>query len=222
MLGDAVGRAERAQGEARPARERETRIQPDETISAQLQQPPEDLVAERDLLARELEAQRESCRHLESELRRQSNVNAVQGRDLMRLSKGGAGVRKPDAPMDRHVATTPPPDTAGPRRAARVVVSLEGDHRIKYPVYKSTMIIGRAGDADIHVIGRFTSRHHARIVVLEDETAVIEDLGSLNGVRVNGRRVKRHPLQDGDLLDVGGARLQFVDFAKRDAAHRSA
>jgi len=104
------------------------------------------------------------------------------------------------------------------RRKARLIVSLEGDHNIKYPLYKQTMIIGRSSDADIHVIGRFTSRRHARVVILEDETAVIEDLGSLNGIRVNDEAVTRHVLHDGDLLDVGGARLQFVDLGERETA----
>lgn len=178
------------------------------------------LQAEREQLGADAEAQQARVRELEAELRRQSNNNAVLSRELERLKRIETDVRKLDGLMTRHAAAPAADDDQ--RRRARLVVSLEGEHTIKYPLYKDSMIIGRAGDADIHVIGRFTSRRHARIVLLEDDTAVIEDLGSLNGIRVNEQTVTRQPLHDGDMLDIGGARLQFIDLAEREATRSSA
>jgi chromosome segregation ATPase len=169
-------------------------------------------------LVSEMESQRQAAQEAESDRRRQRNNAAVLGRELERAEGVDAGIRKREGLMARHAATA----DADKRRKARLVVSLEGDHNIKYPLYKPAMIIGRASDADIHVIGRFTSRRHARILILDDDTAVIEDLGSLNGIRVNDQNVTRHALRDGDMLDIGGARLQFIDLAQRESARSNA
>lgn len=166
-------------------------------------------------LAAELEMARQAAAESDSELRRQQNSLAVLGREVERLEAIETSAQRRDEIAARHAMVASDADR---RRKARLIVSLEGDHNIKYPLYKQTMIIGRSSDADIHVIGRFTSRRHARVVILEDETAVIEDLGSLNGIRVNDEAVTRHVLHDGDLLDVGGARLQFVDLGERETA----
>lgn len=176
-----------------------------------------DLEARVAALVTELEAQREAAGGLESELRRQRNTIAVLGREIERLEAIEAGTRRREEVSTRHGAAE-----ADKRRKARLVVSLEGDHNIKYPLYKQAMIIGRASDADIHVIGRFTSRRHARIVITDDDSAVIEDLGSLNGIRVNDEVVARHVLRDGDMLDIGGARLQFIDLGQREAVRSNA
>jgi pSer/pThr/pTyr-binding forkhead associated (FHA) protein len=53
------------------------------------------------------------------------------------------------------------------------------------------------------------SRHHA-VVVETEEGIAIEDLNSTNGVFVNGERVKRQLLKDGDAIGIGEASLRFV------------
>ena len=53
------------------------------------------------------------------------------------------------------------------------------------------------------------SRHHAVILVGPVET-VIEDLNSTNGVLVNGQRVIRQTLKDGDQLVIGRERYRFA------------
>ena len=55
---------------------------------------------------------------------------------------------------------------------------------------------------------RTMSRFHCEIVV-EEGRALIRDLGSTNGTRVNERRVSRHGLQDGDVIRVGDTSLRF-------------
>ncbi|MBN1530257.1 MAG: FHA domain-containing protein [Thermoleophilaceae bacterium] len=65
-------------------------------------------------------------------------------------------------------------------------------------------VIGRASDCEIHVEDPLVSRRHARVVSSELGTA-LEDLGSSNGVYVNGRRSAGvTPLHPGDVVQLGG------------------
>jgi len=69
--------------------------------------------------------------------------------------------------------------------------------------------IGRIPDVDLSLPDELTSRRHARIT-WEGEAPVLEDLGSTNGTFVNGERVKRRRLQDGDRLLIGGNILRLA------------
>ena len=65
-------------------------------------------------------------------------------------------------------------------------------------------VIGRAVGCDIRLDDLFISRRHARVISSEVGTA-IQDLGSSNGVYVNGRRSPEiTPLHPGDVLQLGG------------------
>jgi transcriptional regulator with AAA-type ATPase domain len=66
-------------------------------------------------------------------------------------------------------------------------------------------VIGREEDCSIHLTGNDVSRRHA--VLRRDDTglgAVVVDLGSRNGVYVNGQRVLSAPLRQGDVVRLGG------------------
>ena len=70
-------------------------------------------------------------------------------------------------------------------------------------------VIGRAADAAVRVDSLDVSRHHARIVVAAG-AATLEDLGSKNGTRLNGRPIAAATeLRDGDRIEVGPAELVF-------------
>jgi hypothetical protein len=94
----------------------------------------------------------------------------------------------------------------------RVLVLLDGEQPIKYPLYKSDMTIGRLDAADIKIDSHFISRMHARIIATARGVS-IEDIESKNGIRVNGNLAKRHSLQHGDLVSLGGLRFRFLDIA---------
>lgn len=67
--------------------------------------------------------------------------------------------------------------------------------------------LGRAQAADFIVDAALVSRVHCRFTL--DETGLgVEDLGSTNGTWVNGRRVERAPLSEGDKLKIG--RVEFT------------
>jgi len=67
---------------------------------------------------------------------------------------------------------------------------------------KKTTVIGRGADADVRLIEDKMSRKHCRLVV-EDGVTFLEDLGSSNGTYVNGIRVHRQKLSDGDKIQIG-------------------
>ena len=58
----------------------------------------------------------------------------------------------------------------------------------------STVTIGRSSDNDVVIDDPKVSRHHARIVNNGSGT-IIEDIGSLNGISINGTKVSRSPLK---------------------------
>jgi pSer/pThr/pTyr-binding forkhead associated (FHA) protein len=69
--------------------------------------------------------------------------------------------------------------------------------------------IGRSPQSDLFLDDVTVSRHHARIVI-EPEAYVIEDLNSLNGTYVNRKRIEHHQLFDGDELQIGKFKLDFL------------
>jgi hypothetical protein len=69
-------------------------------------------------------------------------------------------------------------------------------------------VIGRGTEADIRLPDTGVSRKHVD-VVLDNGTAIAEDLGSTNGTLVNGRRISRQPLVDGDVIRIGHSVLVY-------------
>ncbi len=69
-------------------------------------------------------------------------------------------------------------------------------------------VIGRGTEADVRLPDTGVSRKHVD-VVLEGPVAVVQDLGSTNGTLVNGRRVGRQPLSDGDVIRIGHSVLVY-------------
>ena len=72
----------------------------------------------------------------------------------------------------------------------------------------SRLLIGRSRDCDITIDDPNVSRRHAELRN-EDGRWVVADLGSTNGVKVNGRRVENSALEPGDDIVLGIARFRF-------------
>src|SRR5262245_32294042 len=62
--------------------------------------------------------------------------------------------------------------------------------------------IGRQNDLDVVLVEDMVSRKHARIA-LQGDALTIEDLGSTNGTFVNGEKIKRARLKEGDRVLIG-------------------
>ncbi|MGH8908747.1 MAG: FhaA domain-containing protein [Egibacteraceae bacterium] len=84
-----------------------------------------------------------------------------------------------------------------------------------------TTIIGRLPECDVTLDDPSVSRRHARIV-RESNQWTVEDLGSTNGVRVNGEQISQRGLREGDRLEFGGVRLAFSRDAGAGGAKGSA
>jgi len=95
------------------------------------------------------------------------------------------------------------------------LVVVEEGARTALEFDKPEIKIGRAIDNDIRLAGAHASRHHCRIVQGEETT--IQDLGSANGVQVNGvKLVEPKALREGDVLTIGGARLYVETLGRTD------
>ena len=83
----------------------------------------------------------------------------------------------------------------------------------------SLKTLGRATGADFVVDAALVSRVHCRFTLDETNQLELEDLGSTNGTFVNGRKVGKAMLTDGDKLTIG--RVQFVvNSASADAVDK--
>lgn len=69
-------------------------------------------------------------------------------------------------------------------------------------------VVGRGADVDFVLEDGNTSRRHCR-VLLDGTGYAMEDLGSRNGTFVNGTRIQRHALTDGDVVRIGGTEFVF-------------
>lgn len=77
-------------------------------------------------------------------------------------------------------------------------------------VFDGEMVIGRAPSCRVRIDHPAISRRHARILV-EGDRVEIEDLGSRNGVFVNGDRIQaRRPLEVGDRVSLGNTEFQLA------------
>jgi pSer/pThr/pTyr-binding forkhead associated (FHA) protein len=93
---------------------------------------------------------------------------------------------------------------------ARLVLSLDGQVLAEYNMSKERYTVGRLPDNDIRIDNAAVSGHHALIInILND--SFLEDLNSTNGTYVNGKIIKKHALQHGDVLTVGHHALRFVE-----------
>jgi pSer/pThr/pTyr-binding forkhead associated (FHA) protein len=70
--------------------------------------------------------------------------------------------------------------------------------------------VGRDPNNELQIDSQYVSRHHCQVLTTA-EMSLIEDVRSTNGLYVNDRRVRRHRLQDGDVVLIGEHELHYVD-----------
>ena len=96
---------------------------------------------------------------------------------------------------------------AGSRPGVTHVLVVDGPGT-RHELTTGRNVIGRGTEADIRLPDTGVSRKHVD-VVLDGGTATVEDLGSTNGTLVNGRRVSRLALADGDVIRIGHSVLVY-------------
>jgi pSer/pThr/pTyr-binding forkhead associated (FHA) protein len=100
---------------------------------------------------------------------------------------------------------------------ARLMLSLDGQVLAEYNMNKERYTIGRLPDNDIRIDNPSVSGHHSLIInILND--SFLEDLNSTNGTYVNGKLIKKHAMQHGDVITVGHHQLRFVDSQSGDTS----
>jgi pSer/pThr/pTyr-binding forkhead associated (FHA) protein len=69
--------------------------------------------------------------------------------------------------------------------------------------------IGRSSACSLLLQDKKTSRIHAQIVDVGGKD-ILEDLGSVNGTKVNGQKIKKCVLEDGDIICIGDSELRYL------------
>lgn len=93
---------------------------------------------------------------------------------------------------------------------ALLLVSAQGVPDGVIPLMANRILIGRSELADVRIDSAFVSRYHS-LIVRENGKDLLIDLGSTNGVVLNGRRVVRAQLKHRDLIQVGPARVTYLN-----------
>ena len=92
---------------------------------------------------------------------------------------------------------------------AKLILSLEGSVIREIPIDKERIMIGRKAQNDIQIENLAVSGEHACIVTILADS-FLEDLGSTNGTLVNGNQVKKHILQNNDVIEIGKYKMKYV------------
>ncbi|HEV7699624.1 MAG TPA: GGDEF domain-containing protein [Pyrinomonadaceae bacterium] len=84
---------------------------------------------------------------------------------------------------------------------------------VPIPLEREEVTLGRALEADVRINDTQVSRQHAKIIASQDETStpeyILNDLESRNGTFLNGRRITREKLENGDKITIGETILRF-------------
>jgi hypothetical protein len=121
-----------------------------------------------------------------------TNANAL-GRLQTSIERLGSGPAPSAAPASEFIAE---------------LVRLDGDQHTAYPLARRTRI-GRTPGCELQIDSQSVSRNHA-MLLKGARALIVEDLNSTNGVLVNGRKVSRQALSDGDVLTIGETQFRCV------------
>ncbi len=99
---------------------------------------------------------------------------------------------------------------------AKLILSVDGQVLKEYTLAKERTLIGRKPHNDIQIDNLAVSGEHAAIITILNDS-FIEDLGSTNGTMVNGKPVKKHFLQNNDVIEIGKHKLKYFNDAPAQA-----
>jgi hypothetical protein len=99
---------------------------------------------------------------------------------------------------------------------AKLILSVDGQVLKEYTLSKERTLIGRKPHNDIQIDNLAVSGEHAAIITILNDS-FIEDLGSTNGTIVNGKPIKKHFLQNNDVVEIGKHKLKYFNDAPAQA-----
>jgi predicted nucleic acid-binding Zn-ribbon protein len=165
-----------------------------------------------------IEALRGDLAAAEDLIRTHENEQQQRAARIARLESNETALRAKLANAERGLAAEGAASGAQPTLDGqmRLLVRSEGDTGIVH-LLRRTTTIGRTPDNDVCIDAEFISRHHAVVLVAASGT-VLEDLNSTNGVYVNGVRVSRQQLAEGDLVTIGKTGFRYILKPQAEAA----
>jgi hypothetical protein len=180
---------------------------PTQHVQAELKRVTEELVQR----TSSLEQLTEECRTLRTNLER--TRGALEERDLLirrleRSASNNANVLGRLQTSIERLGAAPVSAAVGVGDYTAELVRIDGEHEMTFALGRRTRL-GRAPGCELQIDSQSVSRNHAMILKGPREL-IIEDLNSTNGVLVNGRKVTRHLLNDGDMLTIGEIQFRCV------------
>jgi len=123
--------------------------------------------------------------------------------------------------MEPSVPKMSPPSLPAKQFALRFISGKYQGGEFPLPASKE-LVVGRSSELDMVLVEDMVSRRHAKITVTGDQI-FIQDLGSTNGTFVNGEKIKRARLQEGDRILIGTSIIKLVaaDASSSPSASRS-
>jgi pSer/pThr/pTyr-binding forkhead associated (FHA) protein len=100
---------------------------------------------------------------------------------------------------------------------AKLILSMDNLVLKEIPLNKERTTLGRKASNDIQIDNLAISGEHAVIVTILNDS-FLEDFNSTNGTFVNGQQVKKHFLQNNDVIELGKYRLKYVNEASQQAS----
>jgi pSer/pThr/pTyr-binding forkhead associated (FHA) protein len=92
---------------------------------------------------------------------------------------------------------------------AKIILTIDDTILQELTLSKERVTIGRRAHNDIVIDDLAISGEHAVIVTANDDS-FLEDLNSTNGTQINGQPVKKHFLQDGDVVEMAQYKLRYI------------
>ena len=97
----------------------------------------------------------------------------------------------------------------------QLIVSVEGVEIKQLHLREGRTTLGRSPENDIVLENMVVSGHHCEFELGGLAEVYIEDLSSTNGTYIDGKLVKRQRLNDGDVIEIGNFRIQFLEDTER-------
>lgn len=95
---------------------------------------------------------------------------------------------------------------------AKMILTLDGVVLKEFSITKDRTTIGRKPHNDVQIDNLAVSGEHAAVVTILNDS-FLEDLGSTNGTLVNGQPVKKHFLQNADVIEIGKYKIKYLNDA---------
>lgn len=116
-----------------------------------------------------------------------------------------------DETTKKNLGVRPLHSRPGERMSYLLVLTSSGVHAVgrMFPLEKAEVLMGRSPQADIVIDEEGVSRQHAKII-MDGGHPVLQDLASTNGTFLNGHRVEKAVLSEGDKVQIGATLFKFT------------